>query len=499
MESRRSSTSRALPPYPSTPPTNTGWAALSDTKAASAMAVPPSYPAQPGEQGHFSPPLPSPFGSQSQIPRPGSVASSTRPETPQSESRPPYSSPSSSPPLLPLRLKVSSPPGPSLPLQRGTVNYSLATSYPTPHSSSVSSPSNSLASLPVKLRRLDVHHEANLSGSSESVSGGSNSSIRQELRQTAMPITPSSSALSSSSSSSSSANSQRPGQQPPSQPPSVDSPFVFPSSRSRARPATGSTPGVTGFKFRGRRKAKTPLATVQVLAPGTPIPSEGIFTAQPQPHPQIRAQISPAATASDAPRQQRAPPAAAQNLRLVKTVSAGSGSSGSGPGSPTSIPPTFYFPSARTRAHPKSSTPIIFNKGKKKDDGQGPSAQGPRFLLGMGLNRRRKAVVTDLRPQAAVPRDRTPSPMERTFLTLLPADEQHPTPTPEELRTSYEDAGSPDRAWAHPPPVVTKFNSYPLDAYDSTLIERSASFTLLRCGWLMVRAATGKRGSFCAS
>ncbi|KAJ7483435.1 hypothetical protein FB451DRAFT_1364365 [Mycena latifolia] len=513
-ESRRSSTARALPPYPSKPPVNTGWAALSAEKVASATAVPPSYP------DDLAPPLKSRFDSSepSGVRRTGSVASSSRlppVETtillaPLLPAAPPtiIAFASHSPPAAPAqfgsaallacvripdptvqrrlraravpdaavrRLLASSIPDLTIQLFSSPSPYPTPQSstfapapYPTPQSSSFSSPSTSLASLPPPPpgRRLATYRESNsslsLSGSSDSVSGGSGSGRAGSMRSVASdpsPVSPSSNSTNTTTTSSPTA-----------------APFVFPSSRSRARPAASGPGGGGGFKFRGRRKLKG----VQVLAPGTPIPAEGVFTAQAPPPP---------------PRARSRPP----DLRLAPTISTSSGSSGSTGGAPA--PPTFYFPSARTRAHPKSPTQFTFNKGKgkKKDVGVNTSAKppGPGFLR-MGFRR------------AVPPRDA--SPMARTFTVGPPLEERYGdarygngapeewngngngtleeqyanglpeeryeagTPTPE--RVSFEE-------WdIEPPPtpqVVTKIGAYPLDAYDTALMENDRqTWELLR-------------------
>ncbi|KAJ7163511.1 hypothetical protein C8R43DRAFT_1171600 [Mycena crocata] len=443
-DSRRSSTSRALPPYPSTPPVATGWAALSDMKVASAIAVPPSYPEDLRAQTnpYPSPPLRSSFDLQNSTARPASVASSSRlpptserSETSRSNYHPPYYSPPSSPRRLPSRLKVSSTLGACSPQQHNSSldGSSPAASYPTPHSSSFSSPSTSLASLPVINSRLDTHHESSLSGSSDSISGGSLASSTRPGQYHGNPAMQSSQSVSSSSSA-------KLDPSPTAETRPADPTFVFPSSRSRARPS-GSAPGVSGFRFRGRRKLKAPFATVQVLAPGTPIPSEGVFTAQPQSRSQIRAPT--ASSNGDQGRRAPLPP----NLRLAPTISAGSGSSGSGS---AVVAPTFYFPSARTRAHPKSPTQFSFNKGKKREhDGVKQS----RFLK-MGLNRKKVASTP------VVVQDGSPSPMEQTFLTSLPQDERRPS-------LGGQDASGRENVTR----IATKVGTYPLDAYDAALME----------------------------
>lgn len=59
--SRRMSThtARSLPPYPSSPPVVTGWAALSDTKYAAARGSPPQYP-EPDRRAYLATPASSP-------------------------------------------------------------------------------------------------------------------------------------------------------------------------------------------------------------------------------------------------------------------------------------------------------------------------------------------------------------------------------------------------------------------------------------------------------
>ncbi|KAJ7691954.1 hypothetical protein B0H17DRAFT_1200801 [Mycena rosella] len=458
----RHSSMRALPPYPSKPPVKTGWATLSDVKVAGAMAVPPSYPDDPQREARRPPypsPLHSPFGSEASGSRPGSLASSSRlayaydelPETPRAASHPPYYSPPASPLLLSPRSRATGPSSP--PSSKRTAPKYSAPPYPTPPSS-FSSPSTSSASLYPTSRRLETHHEGNHSGSSDSLSAGS-------LASRANPAMRSSHSISSSSSTKSAPAPATKTEAPPPPPPPPPGSFVFPSSRSRARP-NGATPG--GFKFRGRRKLKTPLATVQVLAPGTPIPAEGVFTAQALALPQPKLPAAPA---------KRAPPP--QNLRLAPTVSTSSGSGSSGSGSILSsaaATPAFYFPSSRTRAHPKSPTKFSMNKDKgKKKALEGGSAK-PQGFLRMGF---RKAAVAAqplpaVGPESAAERDE--SPMERTF--AMQQDERYGTPTPERggSYTYEEDLNSPNRTSMSPPPqVATKIGTYPLDAYDAALME----------------------------
>ncbi|KAJ7036616.1 hypothetical protein C8F04DRAFT_953782 [Mycena alexandri] len=301
-----------------------------------------------------------------------------------------------------------------------------------------------------------------MSSSSDSISGGS---LTSNSRAHPNPATQS---VSTFSSGSVDADPPAPISPPPAPPPSAPPAFVFPSSRSRARPNGATSP--VGFKFRGRRKLKAQLATVQVLAPGTPIPAEGVFTAQPPKAPNW-------AHGSGS----SAPP---QNLHLRKTTSAGSGSSGGSNGEGARVgapahapvdpnaPPTFYFPSSRTRAHPKAPPPqFSMGKGKKKDGtGTGTGmGTGTKNFLRLGLNRKK---VVPLSGPVDVPAVQRP-PSEQ-FLPSLPEDGDELSPG---LQTSFEDL-RPDTP---PPPIVTKVGAYPLDSYDATLIDNDRqTWELLR-------------------
>ncbi|KAJ7158303.1 hypothetical protein C8R43DRAFT_1105634 [Mycena crocata] len=427
--SRHSSNFRSLPPYPVTPPVGTGWAARSDIKLASSIVVPPSYLEDPRPQTnpYPLPPLQSPFDPQISMARSGSVGSSShlpttpptfeRPQTPRSNLSLPYYSPSSSPRQPPLRLRGSSPLGAGSSKQRNRpveTTFLPDSSYPTPLSSSFAS-----ASLPVI-----GHHEPSLLSSAESLSGWSLASGagRYSIHSTNQ----SSRAFSTTSSVKSS-----PSPTIETRPPDL---FVFPSSRSRARPKAPS-PGISGFKFRGRRKLKASLATVQVLAPGTPIPSEGVFTAQ-----------ASAASGGDSDRHALSPP----NLHLTPSLSAYSESSVSAPASPASIAPIFYFPSARTRAHPKRPTKFSLSKGNRKEQ---DGAKKPSFL-GMGLHRKK----ADPNPVVA-PEESTSPISDRTSVAPPPQVERRPTR--EDMHVTSGNV----------PQAVTEVGTYPLDVYDAGLLE----------------------------
>ncbi|KAJ7902560.1 hypothetical protein B0H14DRAFT_1140066 [Mycena olivaceomarginata] len=426
-DSRRPPRPRALPPYPSHPPVSTGWAALSDVKVASAIAVPPRYPEDGHQQMHPYPSPPLSFDSRS---RSESAASSSRlpptPERPERGPQPPHYSPPSSPRLGPSHLRLPVGPGPISPQYQNqnwpTTHYSRDAAYPTPQTSSFSSPSPSSVSLPATSPNRQLYRNgSNLSGSSDSTSGGS-------LARRGNPAMESSQSVSTSSSGRSTRS--IPSPTPPTSPAPVPAatPFVFPSSRSRGRPSN-PTPGVSGFKFRGSRKSKAKAANVQVLAPGTPLPSEGVFTASP-------------------------PPAPPQNLRDAPTPSVSSGSSGAA----AAPAPTFYFPGSRTRAHPKSPTQFALGKTSK-----------PRFLK-LGL--KSKKVVAAAAPAAPAPwvAPLESSPVQRAQAMLPPEEEEQYTEY-----GSYDefDAANRDSTLVQPPSpqVATKIGAYPLDAYDAGLIE----------------------------
>jgi hypothetical protein len=89
-------------------------------------------------------------------------------------------------------------------------------------------------------------------------------------------------------------------------------------------------------------------------------------------------------------------------------------------------------------------------KGKKKDDGTKPG------FLRMGLNRKKVAAMAPI--SAVVPTESTPEPMAKTPLMLPFEDEQQAMPMPS-------------------PHVVTKIGMYPLDAYNTGLIERCVFFS----------------------
>ncbi|KAK7031602.1 hypothetical protein R3P38DRAFT_2522078 [Favolaschia claudopus] len=146
-------------------------------------------------------------------------------------------------------------------------------------------------------------------------------------------------------------------------------------------------------------------------------------------------------------------------------MSTSSGSSGSS--SVVAVPPTFYFPSSRTRAHPKSPTQFALGKATK-----------PKFFK-LGLKNKKATMPSVSGPVPWVPPpERQPSPLQRTLL-MQPVDEEQYAMQAEDPRGSYDDDGLDmdstyrDSMLAEPPSpqIVTKVGTYPLDAYDAGLID----------------------------
>ncbi|CAK5273495.1 unnamed protein product [Mycena citricolor] len=408
---------RALPPYPNAPAVQTGWAALSDSKTAEALSDPPNYSERARQSSTDTAyPYPYPASSSSLSLQTSEPSwSNARFAHPTEMPQPPYYSPPphSSTLLLPSRFHqvpgaLPLDPNHTPPPRMVAADYSLdpANQYPTPQSSSFSSPSTSFAVLP------QSSFPQHVSQSSGAITYEARGDPAMHSRQ------------SISSSGSSSGNSDPPAAVASSSSSRVATSapaFVFPSSRSRMRPSTTSSPGISGFRFRGRRKSAK-VAPVEIAAvPETPLP--------PQP-------VSPTAAASV-----RSAPTPQASGRMVSPTAASSQSA-----------EPFYFPGARTRAHPKSSTPIRFRR-RKDGNGERPG------LLGIELSRKKSSVVPSL-----------PSPES--------LDREVTTPIPSVRRPSLgETHGSPESMM----PIMTRIGSYPLDSYDAALIEADRqTFELLR-------------------
>ncbi|KAJ7743787.1 hypothetical protein B0H16DRAFT_1727498 [Mycena metata] len=181
---------------------------------------------------------------------------------------------------------------------------------------------------------------------------------------------------------------------------------------------------------------KAQLANVEVLAPGTPISAEGVFTAQPP-----KRRIGPME----------------DDVRGLRLVGLGEWRRGSRRRPCPCCPPNIIFPVSRTCAHPKAPPPqFSLGKGEKKQ------GRGTKAFLRLALRKSFPCLDlwTFLRPPSE------PS------LPLLSEGEQSP-----ELQTSFEDL-CPDTP---PPPIATKIGPYPLDSYDVTLIENDRqTWELLR-------------------
>ncbi|KAJ7071113.1 hypothetical protein C8F01DRAFT_1109166 [Mycena amicta] len=433
---RRASTPRSLPPYPSAPQSLTGWAALSDTKSAIALA-PPHYPESHRSTYYPSPYLPtpasSPPSSRVSISRSISTASSSlsslpsigdpgpfyRPSTRSvSESvpneRPPFYSPSSR-----LRLPIAPEPSSPPPIQ----HY-----QPRP---AFGSPDGALLATPTPQVRSD-----------DSIPSASWARVAPTIQS--RPAIPSSSS-----------------EALPPRPKTPPAPFVYPSARTRARPS--GTPSA-GFKFRGRRKLKSP-------PDGVPLTTAARSS-----------QDGSTKSRSSADAESINPPVPQPQPRgYSASVASGSsdGVSGSSlrPTPPESQP--FYFPSARTRAHPKAPGLHFGGKGKKKE-GSGGGTKLPTGFLRMGLGKKSTSSAASVGSGASSEPAMIPNQNGSRDNTPMP-------PLTHE-RGIVEEAEDISGLPAHQPQIESKVGMYPLDSYDPTLMETD------RQTWELTRKLHGAHG-----
>ncbi|KAF7296437.1 Methyltransf-25 domain-containing protein [Mycena chlorophos] len=207
--------------------------------------------------------------------------------------------------------------------------------------------------------------------------------------------------------------------------------FVYPSSRTRAKPNKPPTKPGHGQKLQGS------VATVQVVAPGT----------------MSREVQSVRSAGSD------------------RSSATSGGSDGTEVGSATrSAPPvdsTFYFPVARTRAHPKAPG-LPFGKGKRKEtmtDLEDSSKYSSGFL-GFGLKSKKAT------PSLYIPA--TPTLPSGLLLSAETRQSQTPTPTTpgSGVSDTVDDLDSRNASPVPREPQFTnKIGTYPLDSYDTTLME----------------------------
>ncbi|KAJ7065488.1 hypothetical protein C8F01DRAFT_1020819 [Mycena amicta] len=221
--------------------------------------------------------------------------------------------------------------------------------------------------------------------------------------------------------------------------------FVYPSARTRARPSKAPGPG---FQF---GKLKAPMVTVEVLAPGTPIPAVGVFTASPS--------------------SGSAPSVISTSHRSTFTTSASASSTETGPA--ITAPTTFYFPSGRTRAHPRAPG-LHFGKGKKEKE---TTASEERVKTASGFMRlslkSKKAPTTSSSSSASI------APTEPIGLLLSrdgsPSQCSTPMSPSSPVYETFEEGDGRETGSsplpAPPPQYAHKIGAYPLDPYDPALME----------------------------
>ncbi|KAF7320074.1 MAP kinase kinase kinase [Mycena kentingensis (nom. inval.)] len=443
---RRSSSARALPPYPASPPSSTGWAALSDAKVAAALAAPPHYPADPNRAAPSaqSSPMSSP---RTNISRSISVASSSISSVPSMGDQGPFARPPEQPrgravsgargpdeqppyyypPPSRLRLPISPGANPSMPLQ--SQNRGMAG-----------------RSVPPARAPAEMSNWSGPSGASQDPQAMHRSNGGPQFSHPAMQSTHS--FASTSSSTSDRATSVAPA------------PFIYPSARTRARPSGAPSPG---FKFRARRKLKV----------GTQPAIDGVLAA-------VRSSSSGEVRSTNDASPTLQPRAAASAVSIGSGSSSGASvspsTSAGGPRKAASVSGAaepFYFPSARTRAHPKAPGIHFGGKGKKKEAGSvGGGTKLPTGFLRMGLKGTKKSPETTS-PPTVIP---SPSPAseQETSLVTSSSPQEESSIQPDESYVDMEADGETYSEMEVPhqqPQITTKLGAYPLDPYDVSLME----------------------------
>ncbi|KAF7309377.1 Methyltransf-25 domain-containing protein [Mycena indigotica] len=225
-------------------------------------------------------------------------------------------------------------------------------------------------------------------------------------------------------------------------------PFVYPSARTRARP--------------GQNKAtqqKGPIASIQVLPPGTPLPPEGIFTAAPSPPPDVQ---------SFPPEIRTARPGSDRSSKSMSTITAPNNDMALDLHKSTQTPQEpqpFYFPSARTRAHPKAPG-IHLGKGKKKEVLPGGNSSKGGFL-GLG-SKSRKSRTSSQHSISLEPGGLLLSRDQPASQATTPTSPRSP------VQDRLDEAEASDRQGVNrspSQPSVQRIGAYPLDSYDTALME----------------------------
>ncbi|KAF8826936.1 hypothetical protein F5879DRAFT_489106 [Lentinula edodes] len=324
--------------------------------------------------------------------------------------------------------------------QSRMVSHAFHSNYPSPPES------NSDPLSPLSLSPASAAHSTLPSLISESSSDSASTRSGGMRSSTSLAVNAPASIFSSSSGSS--AELERPS----SSSPSKTSPgFIYPSSRSVGRPS----PGGPKFKFKKRSKG------AELDAVTTGVVDKGSYSPQ---SPDYRV---PSRATSAGLRLSMIGPSSISTPSLKSPRSFGSASNSSG-SSMKSSDPGFVFPTTRSRAHPNVG-PRKFRKKKVLDQYENEGDKAAQKFMGISLNRKKKSSSRNQFP--AIPE------IPQSNDTISHVDPDTPTPTAAEFGEVYTAAHSGEAAVRIP----SKLGTYPLDPYDSTLLDSDKStYTLLR-------------------
>ncbi|KAJ3865376.1 hypothetical protein EV359DRAFT_80548 [Lentinula novae-zelandiae] len=337
-------------------------------------------------------------------------------------------------------LSVSSVSATDSPSQSRMVSHAFQSNYPSPPES------NSDPLSPLSLSPASAAHSTLPSLISESSSDSASTRSGGMRSSTSLAVNAPASIFSSSSGSS--AELERPS----SSSPSKTSPgFIYPSSRSVGRPS----PGGPKFKFKKRSKG------AELDAVTTGVVDTGSYSAQ---SPNYRV---PSRATSAGLRLSMIGPSSISTPSLKSPRSSGSASNSSS-SSMKSSDPGFVFPTTRSRAHPNVG-PRKFRQKKVLDQYESEGDKTAQKFMGISLNRKKKSSSRNQFP--AIPE------IPQSNDTMSHVDPDTPTPTAAEFGEVYTAAHSSEAAVRIP----SKLGTYPLDPYDSTLLDSDKStYTLLR-------------------
>ncbi|KAJ3829512.1 hypothetical protein F5878DRAFT_317395 [Lentinula raphanica] len=226
--------------------------------------------------------------------------------------------------------------------------------------------------------------------------------------------------------------------------------FIYPSSRSVGRPS----PGGPKFKFKNRKNKGTGMDA---------IPDEGDYNAQSSSY-----RIPTRATSAGL-RLSMIGPSSISTPSLRSPHSFGSRGSSSG-SSLKSSDPGFVFPTARSRAHPNAGPRKFKQKKKLSSNFETEVDRSAQKFMGISLNRKKKS--SSKAPQfPAIPES------SQYNGSVEQNNPDTPTPTAAEFGELY----SPEHDNEPPVRIPSKLGIYPLDPYDSALLDSDkATYNLLR-------------------